>query len=223
MARYKSLPKTKKKKPDEFISTVDHIVRWISRHSKVILLVVVVLVAVGVGYLVIKQKQQRDLLTFNAELFNAQSKNSDQSKKDEALKALIKKYGRYDVSIAARLPFIRQQVEEGKIGDALNELSRASRSGSSLLSNLLKVSEIELLWQEGKLDEALEMIEKEVQGDPTARADYLDLIKAQILEQQGHKEEAMSLYVNLADESNEDEVVRIMANARMIWLKIQSE
>lgn len=219
MPRYTKLPKTRKKKPDEFISTIDHLVRWGSDNSKKILFLVLVIVLMSIGYLVIKQKQRKDLMAFNEELFQALSDKVPDADKEGVLQGIVKKYGRYDVSVAARIPLSQLYLDKKEFSQALNQMNQASRVSWVALASLVEISEVEVLRGEGKFDEALEVIEKYASGDHP----YLKYIKAQILEEKGMKHKALALYQELSENSENNSFFKKRAQEKIIWLLAQGE
>jgi len=214
MSRYTNLPKSKKKKPDEFITTIDRITRFALSYKKPFIALLIIIIVVSVGYFAIQQKQNRDFMKFNKDL----NKALQDDNKEQALKDVIASFGSKDVSVAARLPLIQIYLEKKDYAQAQAVASDASKHTVSYLASMLKLSDIELLWQEGKLDEALSEIEGLSQSDKGIVGDYFTLVQAQLLEAQGKKDEALKIYQTLTEEAVEDPYVQTKAKEYLLLL-----
>lgn len=214
MSRYTNLPKTKKKKPDEFITTIDRITKFALSYKKPFIALLIIIIVVSVGYFAIQQKQNRDLMVFNTAL----NKALQDDNKEQALKDVIAGFGSKDVSVAARLPLIQIYLEKKDYALAQQEASQASQHTVPYFASMLKLSDVELLWQEGKLDEALSEIEGLSAADRGIVGDYFTLVKAQILEAQGKKGEALRIYQTLTIEAVEDPYVQTKAKEYLLLL-----
>ncbi|MBI2340021.1 MAG: tetratricopeptide repeat protein [Deltaproteobacteria bacterium] len=218
MPRYKSLPKTKAKKTDEFVSAVDHAVRFLGQYKKVVFLAIVAGLLGGLGYLMVGQKKEGNLSRLNALFFQAGEAKESQ---EEKYREIYKGYGRYPLASTARIFLVDQYLKRGKNDEALGELTSASESGFSLLAPLLRFSRAELLWQMGKAEEALKYLD-EAEGQSGDMGGEIQFLKGRILQSQGKKEEARNVYLQILDLTADDPFLRKEVEGQLVLLNLSS-
>ena len=217
MPRYKSLPKTKVKKTNEFVSAVDHAVRFLGRYKRFVLLSLVVAALGGLSILVFQQKKENHLENLNKLVFQAGGVKEGRA---EVSQEVFEEYGRYPLAQAARLFLVGDYLKRGENDKALDELSLAAEKGPLMLLPLLKFSRAELLWQMGRAEDALKYINSTEKKSGGTMGGYFKLLQGQILESLGKKEEAQAVYQQIFESEMEDPFLRERVEARLVRLSI---
>ncbi|MBI4411241.1 MAG: tetratricopeptide repeat protein [Deltaproteobacteria bacterium] len=215
MPRYKSLPKTKVKETNEFVSAVDHAVHFLVEYKKTFLVALLVFALGGLGWLIFQQKRENDLQDLNKLVFKAVGEKEGQV---EAFQKILQKYGRYPLAQTARFFLVDAYLKEAENEKALEELTKASEKAPSLLSPYLKLGRAELLWQTGKREEALEYIDSVEREPAGVLSGYFLLLKGQILESLGKKEEAKEVYQGLLESTTDDPFLLKKVRIRLVQI-----
>lgn len=184
MSRYKWLPRGAPKKPDEFVSAVDHALRIVLSH-KITIFSLVILIMVGAGAAwFYSQKIKKDRFEFRRELVAAR----ESSDPVEPLSALLKRFPSGNTAGQVHLELLAYYYQKGDLAPALLEIDSAMKTVPTFLQGPLIVSKAKLLWQMGKGAEAIKLLDGAVSSATLETKSDLESVKAKILESMGKKE-----------------------------------
>ncbi len=212
MPLYKQLPKTRKKKPDDFISFVDHALHFLVQNKNIFLLGVLLLLVLGLGVLLLRKHQAAQAVIFNQKVEEAQ-KSSD---KDKALDALAKTGGPY--AWMPHLLLFKDHLSSQKWEEGLTQLGAMKGQSPEIFSPFITWNQAQLLLQQGKKEEALNVLQ--LSGKGGFFENYLLLLQGQILADLGKKDEAKPILQKLAEIAGEDDIwLKKMASEQLMLLK----
>lgn len=210
MSKYTRLPRIKQKKTDEFVSLVDHAVKFVVRNKKSAVLIALFVVGMSLVYFYAGKKRESHLASLNEKIYLAnQSEN-----REESLKKLIREEEEWLVGWS----LFQEYLKEGKKTEAYAQLKLMENKIPSYLKPLIVWNKASLLWEEGKGAEALADLEK-TGGASSLFKDDLLFLKGEVLVSLGKKKEAKKLFEELAADSSErDPVIRKKAGQRVVLL-----
>lgn len=212
MSQYKRLPTKKEKSPDQFVSTVDHLLHALSPYRRLVLLTVIGIFIFGLGTLFIKNYHQRSLVRLSEEIYEAKSQ-------EHAL--LIRNHPEMPAQLL-RLKVIEKAIQDKDFDRAGNEINQALNLLPDFLKPVLSLSLTQLYWQKGELQKALNSVEEMSQSKDPIVGNVPLFIKAALLEEMGKLEEARQLYQALSKGAIENAQIKEWANQRLVWMDLQS-
>lgn len=219
MALYKNLPRSgKKRKPDEFVSLIDHSLRYVSKNRRPFWLLLLLLAAGGLSVLLMNQKKENDLEKIGGLFFKA----SAEADPLPTYQLIVKKYPSYPIAQIAHMMAASVLSHRGKDDEAEATLQEAVHQLPAVFSSIALWEEAQLLWQEGKNDKALEILSRSgALGEGSFLGTYFRYLRGEILEASGKTDEAKALYEKLSGPNDEevDITVQKMARNRLLLLK----
>ena len=209
MPIYKNLPKTKKKKTDEFFSLIDHGVHFFNKYKVLFISLIVAMTLGGILAIFWQQNHQKQLVVLETKLYKAL-----EAKDNAAIEKTIEEYRNYPSARLAIFTIIQSLVDKGEGAAALALLEKHEAKVPSGLKPLVLLDKARLYWQLGKNDEALQILDDKDLGDESPYVNEALFIKAQILEKTGKIEEAKSLFERLAATDGIDQSVKKIAQLK---------
>ncbi len=206
------LPRSRKKKTDEFVSLVDHAVRIVLAHKIVAVMIAFFVLAGSLFFFYSGKKKESALLGLNEKIYlTSQSDNPEKSLKEME--------GQDASGWLAGWFLFQEYLAEGKTTEAFAQLELLGKKIPSFLKPLYVWNRASLLWEQGKGGEALAYLEQ--RADPSSLFnDHLLFLKGEILADLGKKEEAQIIFKDLAGDSSDerDPAVRKRAGQRIVLL-----
>lgn len=224
MSTYKRFPRTHKKKPDEFVSLVDRLVRWIVPYSRVVLVLVAVGLVSCIVYFVFSNQKQEGVDRFNLQYFEALQGQDVVAK----LEKVVEDNAGTNTIFLAHLSLLQEQLKTGDFAHALKSLAAARESSPLLFHAMLSLTEAQILWQMAKPDQALAILEslvlgqKEATGLPDLIGLYPQFLKAQVLLANGQIVPAQKLYEQIAA-ATEDPFLQQKAREQLVIIKLAGQ
>ncbi len=218
MPLYKNLPHSNKKKPDEFVSLVDHSIRYFSSNKRPILVVLGLVIVAGLLVLFMNQKKSSDLNKISELFFQAEGKADPKPTYQE----IVKKYSSYPVAEMAQVLLASEEVRQDKIDEAQSALKTSVDKLPSVFGSVALWGEAQLLWQQGKNDEVLALLSSSgPRGEEGLLGNYFRYLRGEILEAAGKTAEAKALYEKLSESGGEDSDVYLqkLVRNRLLLLK----
>lgn len=211
MAVYQHLPRSKKKKPDEFVSLVDHAVRWVSGHKGICITLTLIFVLGFSSFFYFKQSDEAFLVGFNEQI----RKISEQPDKISAYQLLANRSK--EMSWLAHLFILDGYLKNEKIDEALAEIEKAGEYLPSSFGPLLLWNKANILWQSGKMDDGLKLVDEV--HNPFFN-DYLLFLKGNMLLDQGKINEARAQFESLLlnEEAEKNPLLTKMVQERLVLL-----
>lgn len=221
MSTYKRFPRTHKKKPDEFVSLVDRLVRWVVPYRRVVLVLVGVGLVSCIVYFVHANQKQEGADQFNLQYFEALQGQDVVAK----LAKVVEDNAGTSTIFLAHLSLLQEQLKTGDPARALTSVAAAKESSPPMFHAMLSLTEAQILWQMDKPDEALTILESLVLGQKTALALpdliglYPQFLKAQILLGKGQVALAQKFYEQIA-EATADPFLQQKAREQLVIIKL---
>jgi len=184
MPIYKKLPRSKPKKPDEFISFFDHLYHEAYKRGPAVLAVVSVLALVAIGVLFWKSFHERRATQISENVFDVSKKG-----KEEQEKTLheIKKANLYaPLGIWASLEIANRAEGENACQTVLKELEPYIGQGPNDSMRGLIFQKVGVCYEDGKqLKEAEELYEKAAADSKNPLKDWASLRLALVKKERG--------------------------------------
>lgn len=193
MPLYKNLPRTHKKKPDEFVSLVDHAVQLFSKYKTIFYFIFLGLIFGGVAFVFWNEYRQNQMVMLEGKLYQSSLKNDN----DEMVK-IINEYSGAEAAHLAAFKLAQSLCERGDFKGARDLLLKQQGQLSSALDPLITLALARVYWQMGENDEALKILNDKQLGEKSPYENEALFVKAQILEKTGKIDEARSLFQRLA-------------------------
>lgn len=202
MPVYKRLPRSKPKKPDEFISFFDKLYHEAYKRGPSVLAVLAVVALVGVGILFWKEFHERRAQRLSENIFDVSSKG-----KEEQEKTLndIKKANLYaPLGMWASLQLANQAMDEGKCDDVIKELEMYVGHGDNAAVRSLIYQKVGVcLEQKKEWQKASELYQKASDDSRNLLKDWATLHWAQVKREAGDEEGAKKILQGLLKPDSE--------------------
>lgn len=214
MSRYKRLPRSVKKQPDEFVSTVDHTIRFVLKHKKMFGLLCLVVVFSGISVWFTAEKRQRNLDELSHEISLAETAEN----RTEAFQEILDRFGSYTPAQLTRLSLAEDAVKKGDLAHAAEQLDTLVPASPDFLKLALKIAMAKILWQEGKTDSALAALDGLTAGSDREAESSAEFLRAMILESTGKTDLAVNIYTRLASTGAKNPAIARKAVTRLVLL-----
>lgn len=202
-------PNNPKKTPDEFVSFMDHVSRYVLRYQTPIIAFIVVVALAVVGTLVFKNRKEALIKELNQKVYQAE-KSEDPVKSLEALKTDHEKdHGGYAINLA----LFRKHREAKDLDKARQELLIAQEGAPDFIKPLLEYSYAQILWQQGKAEEALKALGDGQNSGVVGNNDKY--LKAVILQSTGKVDEAKKIFQEVIQDKERDPFAAQQARASL--------
>lgn len=211
MPAYRPTPtKTEEKKPDEFISAIDHLVRWMSAHR----LPIVALLATGVigaaVFLGIKYYQEKRLSQFSRRYYALSQTDFPQAE----LEQLVADYRGQKVAGLAQTKLIWKAIQAGEWTQAIELITKHLPDLPPFIQPFWKFNLAKIYWITNQTDRAMETLDE--LDEESYLGEQISWVRAQILESQGKIEEALVLYQEIGQGG--DDSIKKLAQLKRIFL-----
>ena len=233
MSQYKRLPKIKTQKGgDEFVSAVDHAIRWFVQNRRVLIPLVVVVAVALAGLYGLKLRSEQRVIALNEALFKAEGDppEAGPSQREARFQEILDKFGSTPAAVVAPLSLAKGAFEKGDFATSLKHLESAQESAPGFLKPLVAVARAEVLVQSGDVDGGLKLLRSLSQDEPARRepasgepgiaGSYPKILEAEILMETGKKEEGEKILASLSSDIEEDRFVREKAREALLKLKL---
>lgn len=219
MSQYKRLPKLKQQRGgDEFVSAVDHAIRWFVQRRRFLIPLVLLIAAGLVGLYSLRLMREQKVFALNEALFKA---SVDPSKRDSLFEEILEKYGSSPASVVAPLSLAKGVFEKGDFASTLKYLEKAGKVSPEFLKPLITVARAEVLARSGDHEGGLKLLRTLAEGDPGVAGSYPKLLEAEILMEMGKRDEGEKILVALSSDIEEDRFVRSKARESLLRLKLE--
>jgi predicted negative regulator of RcsB-dependent stress response len=180
---------------DELADLIAGSAPFFERYRLLILAVIVGAVLASAGYLVLKERNQQQVMDFNERL-EAVAKSPQ---KVDGYRKVVADFATVPAVNLARLRLVSALLDNQKTDDALKALDDGlAKSGPDIFTTLLVLKKIDVLKGEKKYDEALKALRDGRSKVISAYDDELSLQEAQLALLAGHKDDARKIYDRLA-------------------------
>lgn len=221
MSTYKRFPRTHKKKPDEFVSLVDRLVRWIVPYRRVVLVLAGVGLVSCIVYFILSNQKQEGAERFNLQYFEALQGQDVVAK----LAKVVEDNAGTSTIFLAHLALLQEQLKTGDLVRALKSVAAARESSPPMFHAMLSLTEAQILWQMDKPDEALTILDslmlaqKPAGNSPDLVGLYPQFLKAQILLGKGQVALSQKFYEQIA-EATEEPFLQQKAREQLVIIKL---